>query len=528
MYCRSMIAKQFIPSTAVEIPGVLLPVRTDRAVTYFILSLRWLEHRATLIIYALPSGALPSGTLYGVGSLPTVGTMRVVTLLSFIQTAAAIVARPPPPTNNEIPNTFFVQFKGDTPKDVREIHLNYIRRQERKYSAVNLRHVFSLGLHGYSARLDEGTLDHIRQKEEVLSIDNVGLSEQQQETTVGEDAIEAVSRITFDMTQSPIENSRLSTVSNRGWNANRISHRNYTPGYVAGPWVHDQYLGQGINIYVLDTGLNLRQPGFKGSEVTFGKNLVHWRFGPKLSDDDLHGHGTMCAGVIAGSKHGLSPKAHTIAVKIADDQNRSACDDVVAGIEWVLEQPGNNNLKVISMSHYGFTGKPDVATAVSATVERGVHFVVCAGNDGRDSCRVQPSSARGVIAVGSINGMNKLPVKGTVDNGGREMESTNIGRCVTVFAPGTRVPTLSTKNLDPNYRYFSWGTSIAAPQVAAIVANRLSAVGAQTPAQMKAWLQETATRGQIDGDLNGAPNLILFNGAGVEILKQTKVSGLDW
>jgi len=202
---------------------------------------------------------------------------------------------------------------------------------------------------------------------------------------------------------------------------------------------------------------------------------------------------------------------------IADDNNRSACDDVYAGIEWVLNQPGSNNMKVISMSHYGFTGKPDVSTAVAKAVERGVHFVVCAGNDGRDACLVQPSNAKGVVSVGSVNGYNKFPVKGTIDAvaglQGKEAESTNVGACVSVFAPGTKVPTLSAKNLDPNYKYFSWGTSIAAPQVAAIIANRLSAVGPQTPAQIREWIKKTATPGQVDEkDLKGSPNLILFSG----------------
>jgi subtilisin family serine protease len=441
-----------------------------------------------------------------------VGKMRIAALLGLIQTAAAIVARPPLAAKNEILNTFFVQFKDSMPQDVRDGHVNYIHHLEKEGGGVRLWHVFSLGMHGYSVHLDVKMLDHVCHQDEVQSIDNVGLSAKQDEVMTGEYVDKPISWVPTAVVQAPIGALRVSTVPNCGWNASRISHRNFTKGYNAGAWVHDEHLGQGIKIFVLDTGLNLRQPGFRGSNVTFGANLVHWRFGPKISNDDVHGHGTMCAGVIVGAKHGLSPKAHTLAVKIADDMNRSACDDVVKGLEWVLEQPGKNNLKVVSMSHYGFTGKPDVSTAVAAAVARGLHIVVCAGNDGHDSCRVQPSNAKGVIAVASTNGFDKIPVKGTMDAGGREMESTNIGACVTVFAPGTRVPTLSTKNLDPNYRYFSWGTSIAAPQVAAIVANRLSAVGAQTPAQMKAWLQATATKGQVVGDLKGAPNLILFNG----------------
>jgi subtilisin family serine protease len=163
------------------------------------------------------------------------------------------------------------------------------------------------------------------------------------------------------------------------------------------------------------------------------------------------------------------------------------------------------------MSQYGFSGRPDVGTAVEAAIERGVHFVVCAGNDGFDACRVQPSNAAGAIVVGSIDGYNKLPSRWS------DLEGTNFGKCVTIFAPGSRVPSLSAKNVEEDYEYWSWGTSIATPQIAALVANRLSAMGPQSPAEIKAWLQETATKDQIQGDLKGSPNLIAYTGVGQEI-----------
>jgi serine protease len=207
---------------------------------------------------------------------------------------------------------------------------------------------------------------------------------------------------------------------------------------------------------------------------------------------------------------------------LIDDNNRSACDDVVAGIEWVISEPGPSNMKVISMSHYGFSGKPDVSTAVAKAIKKGVHFIVSAGNDGKDACATEPSNARGVISVGSINGYNKFPIQGQPDLigglNGKVPEGTNVGPCVTIFGPGSFVPTLSTKNINPEYRYFSWGTSISAPQVAAIVANRLSAVGPLSPKEMVNWLIKAGTKGQIEEtDMRGSPNLILFSGVGEEI-----------
>jgi subtilisin family serine protease len=259
--------------------------------------------------------------------------------------------------------------------------------------------------------------------------------------------------------------------------------------------------------------LNIKHPGFRGSEVSFGKSFIR---GATPGEADTHGHGTMCAGVVAGNKHGLAPKAKTVGVKISNDQNRAPCDSVVAGIEWVLAQPGSNNMKVINMSQYGFTGLPDVSTAVQAAIRKGLHFVTCSGNWDLDACRIQPTTAQGVISVGSIDGQMKLPTKQT------DREGSNRGKCVTIFSAGSRVPTLSTHNLSETYQYFGWGTSFAAPQVAAIMANRLSAVGPQTPAQIKMWLVQTATKGQMQGELYGSPNLIAYSGVGKEILEPVK------
>lgn len=436
-----------------------------------------------------------------------------------LQAVAAIVAIPRPPTQRELLHTYLVRFKSNSTKQERDKHVQWMGNLDTHRPNQGIRHIFTLAFHGYSAILNNVTLGQVRQREEIASIDHVGLSTEQ--GVIPDHVSNIVDQRLNSLDDTVVETYNRAAsdtlfVHNKGWNANRISHRNYTNGYSVGPWMHDRNLGKGVRVFLLDTGVNLQHPGFHGSQVSFGRNFVGVRNGAKRTNDqDNHGHGTMCAGVIAGEKHGLGPDAHLISVKIADDENSSACDDVVAGIEWVVAQPGNNRMKVISMSHYGFTGKPDVSTVVAAAIQKGVHFVVCAGNDGKDACQVQPSNAPGVISVGSVNAFNKLPIRGTTDPGGQEeFESSNVGKCVTVFAPGSRVPTLNAKITDLKVGYVSWGTSVAAPQVAALIANRLSRVGPQSPSQIKRWLQRTATEGQVIGDLEGAPNLIAYNGAG--------------
>lgn len=406
-------------------------------------------------------------------------------------------------------DTYLVKFNEDVSAGFRENHTAWVRSLEQTDAngkeSRGLRHEFSLAFQGYSAVLDDQTVRQIQSLPGIAEVKPVGLSPPSNYKLEWEktDELEhaSQSRIALNITDIAAD---VTTEQQKGWNANRISHRKFQQsGYNDGPWVHDGFLGQGVTIYVLDTGITLENPGFKGSDVSHGKV-----FAKLTKEGDKNGHGTMCSGVIAGEKHGLSPKAKMVDVKVANDQDLSFCDDVVAGIEWVVAQPGENHMKVISMSQTGFTGKPDVSTAVAAAVKKGVHVVVCAGNFDVDACSVQPGNAPGVVSVGSIEPTNKTPTKLT------SPEGTNLGKCVTVFAPGSRVPTLSHKNLSPTYKYFGWGTSIAAPQVAALIANRLSKVGPQPPAKIVQWLQGTATKDQIQGNLKGAPNLIAFSGVG--------------
>jgi hypothetical protein len=445
----------------------------------------------------------------------------------FVAVATATVSIPPPPTSQQLHHTYLIKFKDEISDVTRQDHLQWMRQVTKQHPQTGIRHVFSLDFNGYSAHINPQVLEQVRHKDEVGSIDHIGLSIPGRDIAshVSNDP-SALQRVMYStMEPSPrmkfMDSPDAIQIEEKGWNANRISHRNFSRGYEEGPWVHDLHLGTGVQVYVLDTGINTQHPGFAGSTVIFGGDFVSSN--TRLARDrsqhvpvttDNQGHGTMCAGVIAG-KHGLAPQASTVAVRIADDSNRSACDDVVAGVEWVLSQPGPNNLKVISLSHYGFSGTPDVNSALVAAVNRGVHVVVCAGNDGGNACDVQPSNAPDVITVGSINGYNAIPQFGTTDtDGNQELEGSNVGKCVTVFAPGSKVPTLYAKNEDSEYAYFSWGTSVATPQVAAVVANQLSKVGPVSPKEMKNWIVEEATKDQIEGELKGSPNLIVFNGVG--------------
>lgn len=65
--------------------------------------------------------------------------------------------------------------------------------------------------------------------------------------------------------------------------------------------------------YVVDTGVNTVHTDFEGRAFN-GYNAY-----PNSPFTDVNGHGTHCAGTIAGRIHGVAKKANVMAVKVFHD-----------------------------------------------------------------------------------------------------------------------------------------------------------------------------------------------------------------
>jgi len=75
-------------------------------------------------------------------------------------------------------------------------------------------------------------------------------------------------------------------------------------------YVYEKDGGEGVDAYVIDTGINIHHAEFEG-RASWGRTV------PKNDEDeDANGHGTHCAGTIASRKYGVAKSAHVIAVKV--------------------------------------------------------------------------------------------------------------------------------------------------------------------------------------------------------------------
>jgi subtilisin family serine protease len=317
---------------------------------------------------------------------------------------------------------------------------------------------FGAAVAGFVARLTPSQLDGMRAQPGVLGV-------------------EADRRVT------PLEPASLTEADPPNWGLDRIDQRRlpldgrYTTAAT----------GTGVDVYVLDTGVDTTHPEF-GGRATQAVNTVDATTG------DCDGHGTVVAGIAASSLHGVATQASVRSVKVLDCNGSGTLSTLLAGLDFVAQHARGPSVAVMSWSY----GPSDVlVTAVSKLVDQGVFVASSAGNTGADDCAVAPRAAPGVLVVANS----------TIDD--RRNAGSSTGRCVGIYAPGTGIVAPVPGGRTASYT----GTSMAAPFAAGVAALYKQTFGDAPSATVKRWIIDHATRGVVDGgDTGGTPNLLLNTG----------------
>ncbi len=270
------------------------------------------------------------------------------------------------------------------------------------------------------------------------------------------------------------------------------------------------YDGSGVTVAVIDTGIDSLHVGLDDLDddnSTHDPKVIAFydpvnnpdkTNGTEIQAYDDQGHGTHCAGTVAGTgaptyEHaGMAPQANLVGVKVLDSGGSGSFSVVMAGMQWTVENRYKFNIRAASMS-LGGPGPIEWTSAEEDSVNRyanemvraGISMLIAAGNSAATATIGTPGGAEDVITVGALNkntAIAEYSSQGPTEEGRVKPNIAFVGSDV-----------MSTQhNSGDGYVAFS-GTSMATPGVAGTVALMLQANPDLSPFDVRNILQETAT-----------------------------------
>jgi subtilisin family serine protease len=245
-----------------------------------------------------------------------------------------------------------------------------------------------------------------------------------------------------------------------------------------------------VTAYIIDTGVRTTHQDF-GGRATSGIDTVD----NDTDAADCNGHGTHVAGTVAGATFGVAKAAKIVGVRVLDCNGEGSDASVIAGIDWVTR---NAVKPAVANMSLGGNLNDALDRAIRSSIASGVTYTVAAGNENADACTSSPARIAEAITVGATERNDK------------RAGFSNFGRCLDLFAPGSRIT--STSNAADTAVQTLSGTSMASPHVAGAAALFLASNPNATPQQVQNALISKATIGKVRDAGLLSPNRLLFTG----------------
>jgi len=263
------------------------------------------------------------------------------------------------------------------------------------------------------------------------------------------------------------------------------------------------------SIAFVDSGIEASRPDF-GGRVLAQVNMTSL---PNNSPADGNGHGTLVAGLAAGSAPGYTgadPTAGIVALDVMDDRGMANTSDVIAAAQWILRYQKQYNIRVANFSLHAAAPTSFRWDPLDKAIEKlwfsGVVVVTAAGNQAQAGkpapMAYAPANDPFAITVGALDLHNSTsPDRADVApwsawgytlDGFAKPELSAPGRAITGPVPAgstltTEKPKQVLRTAGGTYMTLS-GTSLSAPIVSGIAAALLTVRPNLTPDQVKGAL----------------------------------------
>ncbi|CZQ82541.1 S8 family peptidase [Trichococcus collinsii] len=301
--------------------------------------------------------------------------------------------------------------------------------------------------------------------------------------------------VELDYTVQALEYSAENELGN-SWGADHIN---------ADAALASGYSGEGIKVAVLDSGVNFNHFDLRDN-FDFSANELGYDF---VSDDlfpeDVYGHGTHVAGILAAASNGfgvvgVAPDAQMVALRVLDENGEGTASRIIEALQWIQNYNAahpDSPIRITNNSYGTGSNSSQLGAAFDVLASSGVLHIGSAGNDGRAAGNGNnvsyPANYESVVAVAALDKTNQ------------RASFSSTGSDVEIAAPGVSI--LSTWKDGLNIagpqpfsfagyagEYFieANGTSMASPHVAGVAALLMAADPSYTAEAVRNKMNQTA------------------------------------
>lgn len=153
-------------------------------------------------------------------------------------------------------------------------------------------------------------------------------------------------------------------------------------------------LGNNINVYLLDSGVETSHPEFVDANITQLYSIVG-------NFDDHSGHGTALASVIVGKTCGIT-NANLKVVKVFEENHDTLQSELLNALDAVANDHQDGQLSILNAS-WTINKNEWVEQKLRLLMSEGIYVICAAGNNGTPIENVTPASMPDVLTVGAYN-----------------------------------------------------------------------------------------------------------------------------
>lgn len=273
--------------------------------------------------------------------------------------------------------------------------------------------------------------------------------------------------------------------------------------------------GKGIGIAIFDTGVGYH-PDITLPPTRLATFIDTINNRSDFYDDN--GHGTHITGIIGGNGtasnkryEGIAPECHFIMIKVLNQRGEGNTENVLAGIQWLLNNHQKYDIRIVNISVGSSRGKhfdesSPLVKGVDQLWSAGLVVLTAAGNHGPEPNSIgAPGNSRKIITVGASDVMQtgngrdysgRGPTENCIKKPDIVAPGSNIVSCQPL-AYSSAYPRLygsssqTTYSMDKIYRSRS-GTSMSTPVVSGCIALLLQQRPYMTNREVKMHLKKTA------------------------------------